>query len=79
MKEKGLTDNPVHFFQNWIAYQTLQNAAKLESNQQIVSFPNDEQPKAGHYNAFCQVTKNFELQWSHQEGKKHWLRLANYP
>ncbi|XP_068697833.1 uncharacterized protein [Montipora foliosa] len=39
---------------NWIAYQTLQNAAKLESNQQIVSFPNDEQPKAGHYNAFCQ-------------------------
>ncbi|XP_068699862.1 uncharacterized protein [Montipora foliosa] len=39
---------------NWIAYQTLQNAAKIGTNQQIVDFPNDEPPKDDYHNAFCQ-------------------------
>ena len=43
------------FPQNWIAYESLQNAAKLKANQQIVDFPNDESPKEEYHNAFCQV------------------------
>ncbi|XP_067055015.1 uncharacterized protein [Acropora muricata] len=39
---------------NWIAYESLQNAAKLKANQQIVDFPNDESPKEEYHNAFCQ-------------------------
>ena len=41
--------------QNWIAYESLQNAAKLKTDQQIVDFPNDESPKEEYHNAFCQV------------------------
>ena len=44
-----------HTSQNWIAYESLQNAAKLNTNQQIVDFPNDESPKEDYHNAFCQV------------------------
>ncbi|XP_029202283.2 uncharacterized protein LOC114966535 [Acropora millepora] len=39
---------------NWIAYESLENAAKLNTNQQIVDFPNDESPKEDYHNAFCQ-------------------------
>ncbi|XP_074615862.1 uncharacterized protein LOC141875476 [Acropora palmata] len=39
---------------NWIAYESLQNAAKLKTNQQVVDFPNDESPKEDYHNAFCQ-------------------------
>ena len=41
--------------QNWVAYETLENAAKLNSNQQIINFANDELPKPAHHNAFCRV------------------------
>ena len=55
--------------QNWIAYESLQNAAKLNSNQQIVDFPNDESPKEDYHNAFCQVrsfTPREPLTWKWQ-------------
>ena len=43
------------FLQNWVAYESLEKAAKLNINQQTLDFPNDEQPKLAYHNAFCQV------------------------
>jgi len=39
---------------NWVAYESLEKAAKLNINQQTLDFPNDEQPKLAYHNAFCQ-------------------------
>ena len=54
-RNKIILSQTYHPSQNWIAYESLENAAKLNTNQQIVDFPNDESPKEDYHNAFCQV------------------------
>lgn len=51
----SLSETDLFCLQNWIAYQSLENAAKLKVTQQILDFPNDEPPKEEYHNAFCQV------------------------